>query len=148
MRHFQADTHLLAWLEAKGYAFDLLTDEELHREGVAALEGYRTVMTTSHPEYHTAQTLDALEGYRDGGGRFLYMGGNGFYWRVALHEEAPGVIEIRRGEGGIRAWAAEPGEYYNGFDGAYGGLWRRGGRPRRCGDHYRWPRTDQGRSDP
>ena len=128
LRHFQADTHLLAWLEAKGYAFDLLTDEELHREGVAALEGYRTVMTTSHPEYHTAETLDALEQYRDGGGRFLYMGGNGFYWRVALHEEAPGVIEIRRGEGGIRAWAAEPGEYFNAFDGAYGGLWRRSGR--------------------
>lgn len=128
LRHFQADTHLLAWLEAKGYAFDLLTDEELHREGVAALEGYRTVMTTSHPEYHTAQTLDALERYRDGGGRFLYMGGNGFYWRIALHEEAPGVIEIRRGEGGIRAWAAEPGEYFNAFDGAYGGLWRRSGR--------------------
>ena len=129
LRHFQADTHLLAWLEAKGYAFDLLTDEELHREGAAALAGYRTVMTTSHPEYHTAQTLDALTQYRDGGGRFLYMGGNGFYWRIALHEDAPGVIEIRRGEGGIRAWAAEPGEYFNAFDGAYGGLWRRNGRP-------------------
>ena len=40
-----------------------------------------------------------------------------------------GVIEIRRGEGGIRAWAAEPGEYYNQFDGEYGGMWRRNGRP-------------------
>ena len=38
-------------------------------------------------------------------------------------------MEIRRGEGGIRAWAAEPGEYYNAFDGNYGGLWRRSGRP-------------------
>ena len=32
-------------------------------------------------------------------------------------------------EGGIRAWAAEPGEYYNQFDGEYGGLWRRNGQP-------------------
>jgi N,N-dimethylformamidase len=129
LRHFQADTHLLDWLEAKGYGYDVLTDEELHHEGAEALAGYRTVMTTSHPEYHSKETLDALEAYRDGGGRFVYLGGNGFYWRVALHSEAPGVLEIRRGEGGIRAWAAEPGEYYNGFDGAYGGLWRRGGRP-------------------
>ncbi len=57
------------------------------------------------------------------------LGGNGFYWRVAVHAELPSVLEIRRDEGGIRAWAAEPGEYYNSFDGAYGGLWRRSARP-------------------
>ncbi|MDE0229370.1 MAG: hypothetical protein OXJ62_11030, partial [Spirochaetaceae bacterium] len=34
-----------------------------------------------------------------------------------------------RAEGGIRTWAAEPGEYFNSFDGHYGGLWRRNGRP-------------------
>jgi N,N-dimethylformamidase len=28
----------------------------------------------------------------------------------------------------VRAWAAEPGEYYQGFDGRYGGLWLRQGR--------------------
>ena len=86
-------------------------------------------MTTSHPEYHTAESLDALQSYRDSGGHLLYLGGNGFYWRIALHNEAVGLLEIRRGEAGIRAWAAEPGEYYNAFDGAYGGLWRRSGRP-------------------
>jgi N,N-dimethylformamidase beta subunit-like protein len=39
------------------------------------------------------------------------------------------VLEIRRAEGGIRAWASEPGEYYHALDGGYGGLWRRNGRP-------------------
>ncbi|MEL6219536.1 MAG: N,N-dimethylformamidase beta subunit family domain-containing protein, partial [Pseudomonadota bacterium] len=89
---------------------------------------YLTVLTCSHPEYHTGETLGALTAYRNGGGRFCYLGGNGFYWRVARHAEVPEVIEIRRGEGGIRAWASEPGEYFNAFDGAYGGLWRRQGR--------------------
>ena len=129
LRHFPADTHLTAWLEAKGYDYDVITDQELHDEGVAVLEPYRVVTTGTHPEYHTRETLDALEAYRDGGGRLCYLGGNGFYWKVALSPEKRGVIEIRRGEGGIRAWAAEPGEYYNQFDGEYGGLWRRNGRP-------------------
>jgi N,N-dimethylformamidase len=73
--------------------------------------------------------LDALERYRDTGGTLMYLGGNGFYWKIALSPEKDGLIEIRRAEGGIRAWAAEPGEYYNQFDGEYGGLWRRNGRP-------------------
>ncbi len=128
-RHFQADSHLWAWLHNKGYAYDIVTDQELHDDGVEAIRGYKAVMTGSHPEYHTSETLDALQDYRDGGGKLLYLGGNGFYWRVALHQSEPGAIEIRRAESGIRAWAAEPGEYYNAFDGAYGGLWRRNGRP-------------------
>lgn len=129
LRHFPADTHLTAWLEAKGYAYDLVTDRELHHEGHDLLKEYRVVMTGSHPEYHTRAMLDALQSYRDGGGRFCYLGGNGFYWKIALDKDNPGHIEIRRGEGGIRAWAAEPGEYYNQLDGEYGGLWRRNGRP-------------------
>ncbi len=129
LRHFQADSHILDWLEAKGYSYDILTDGELHEEGAAVLQGYPTVLTSTHPEYHTQESLDAFRDYRDGGGHLVYLGGNGFYWRVALHREQRGVIEIRRAEGGIRAWAAEPGEYYNAFDGNYGGLWRRNGRP-------------------
>ena len=129
LRHLPADTHLLDWLEEKGIAYDLVTDWELHHEGVDLIAPYKTVMTCSHPEYHTAETLDALTAYRDTGGKLMYMGGNGFYWRVALHPEKDGIIEVRRAEGGIRAWAAEPGEYYHAFDGEYGGLWRRNGRP-------------------
>jgi N,N-dimethylformamidase len=129
LRHFPADTHLIAWLEAKGYRYDVITDEELDREGYDLIKDYPVLMTGSHPEYHTGAMLDALTRYRDGGGRFMYLGGNGFYWKVARHISLPAAIEIRRGEGGIRAWAAEAGEYYNAFDGEYGGLWRRNGRP-------------------
>ena len=129
LRHFQADSHLISWLEAKGLSYDIVTDRELQNDGVDAIKSYRCVTTGSHPEYHTAATLDALKSFRDGGGKLVYLGGNGFYWRVALHCEDPSTIEIRRAESGIRAWAAETGEYYNAFDGTYGGLWRRNGRP-------------------
>jgi N,N-dimethylformamidase len=129
LRHFPADTHLTGWLEATGFAYDVATDEDLDELGVDLLRPYRTVLTGSHPEYHTEGTLDALQGYVDDGGRLVYLGGNGFYWRIARSMTTPGVIEVRRNEGGIRAWAAEPGEYYHALDGAYGGLWRRNDRP-------------------
>ncbi len=129
LRTYPADTHLLGWLEAKGVRFDVITDEDLDECGIELIERYRVLLTCTHPEYHTAATLDALRTYTQATGRLMYLGGNGFYWRIARHPELPGMIEIRRGEGGIRGWAAEPGEYYNAFDGEYGGLWRRNGRP-------------------
>jgi N,N-dimethylformamidase len=129
LRHYPADTHLLAWMEAKGIDFDVVTDEDLHEEGAPLLAPYKVVLTGSHPEYHTAETLDALTEYTRGAGRMMYLGGNGFYWRIACVPELPGMMEVRRAEGGIRAWAANPGEYYHQLDGQYGGLWRRNGRP-------------------
>jgi N,N-dimethylformamidase len=129
LRHFPADTHLLDWLRAREIDFDVVTDEDLDDEGLDLLKDYPTVLTGSHPEYHTPGMLDALQSYVDGGGKLVYLGGNGFYWRIARSPALPGVLEIRRGEGGIRAWSAEPGEYYHSLDGAYGGLWRRNGRP-------------------
>lgn len=129
MRHYPADLHLLAWLEAKGFAFDIITDEDLDDEGVALLAPYRAVLTGSHPEYHTIRTIDALAAYTAQGGKLAYLGGNGFYWRIARDPAMPYAIELRRAEGGIRTWAAEPGEYYHALDGQYGGLWRRNRRP-------------------
>ena len=128
LRHFQADSHLISWLHNQGYDYELITDEQLHEDGYKAIKKYKTVITGSHPEYHTKQTLDALRDFRDNGGSLNYLGGNGFYWRIAIHKENKNLLEIRRPEGGIRAWASEPGEAYNAFDGTYGGLWRRSGR--------------------
>jgi N,N-dimethylformamidase len=126
---FNADLHLTDWLERKGFAYDVITDEDLHEEGFDLLKGYRVVLTGSHPEYYSTRMLDAVTRYTQEGGRLMYLGANGFYWRIAWHESLPGVIEVRRAEDGIRTWAAEPGEYFHSFSGEYGGLWRRQGRP-------------------
>jgi len=71
LRHFQADSHLLAWLDAHDIPFDIITDRELHNEGVDCIKHYKAVMTTTHPEYHTPQSLDALTHYKDAGGHLL-----------------------------------------------------------------------------
>jgi N,N-dimethylformamidase len=127
-RHYIADSHLLDWLEHEGFAFDVVTDDDLERFGAALLEPYAAVLTGTHPEYHTAGTLDALAGYKRSGGNLAYMGGNGFYWRVGCSARVPGALEVRRTEGGVRAWAAESGEYFHALDGEYGGLWRSSAR--------------------
>lgn len=57
----------------------------------------------------------------------MYMGGNGFYWRIAFHPSRTGVIEVRRTEG-VRAWDAAPGAGHLSFSGERSGLWRYSGR--------------------
>ena len=126
---FNADTHLTAWLNAIEQTYDIITDEDLHLQGVASLADYDVVITGTHPEYYSTQMRQALEQHLADNGRLMYMGGNGFYWRVAFQPENPAVMEVRRAEDGTRAWIAEPGEYYQQFNGEYGGLWRRLGKP-------------------
>jgi N,N-dimethylformamidase len=126
---FNADTHITDWLNAKGFGVDIYTDEELHHAGYDLLAPYAVVLTGSHPEYTSTEMWDAVAEYTRRGGRLMYLGGDGFYWRIAYHRDFPGIVELRRAETGVRAWAANPGEYYQNFDGRYGGLWLRQGRP-------------------
>jgi N,N-dimethylformamidase len=124
-----ADTYLIDWLDRRGIPCELITDHDLHAEGAALLRRYAAVLTGQHPEYHTEETRGAIADYIAGGGRFLYLGGNGFYWKIAPFRGETWAMEVRRAEGGIRTWAAEPGEGCHAFDGSPGGLWRRLGKP-------------------
>ncbi len=125
---FNADLHLTDWLEQMGFEFDVHTDEDLDREGVALLSRYQVVVTGSHPEYSSERMLNAYEAYQADGGRWMYLGANGFYWCSQYHPDNGNIIEVRKGEAGTRAWTANPGEYNNAFDGKYGGMWRARGR--------------------
>jgi N,N-dimethylformamidase len=127
--NFASDLFITDWLEHVGCGYDVITDDDMHKEGVGLMKRYQAVITGTHPEYYTTEMLDALEGFLKGGGRLMYMGGNGFYWRIAFHPQKTGIVEVRRAEDGTRSWAAPPGEYYMNFTGEYGGLWNRQGRP-------------------
>ena len=122
---FNPDTHILGWLEHAGIEYDVITDEDLHREGAPLLQRYRAVATGTHPEYYTTPMWDGLRTFIARGGRLAYLGGNGFIWRCAFSDEFPGALELRRAEDGIRYRDEEPGEYDLEFTGEYGGLWRR-----------------------
>jgi N,N-dimethylformamidase len=126
--NFINDSYVCAWLESLNQAYDVITDEDIEAEGVALLNQYTAVITGSHPEYISVSMWDALDQYQQAGGRHMYLGGNGFYWRIAYHPELPGVIENRRGHAGVRTWEGEPGEDHLSFTGESGGLWRTQGR--------------------
>ena len=87
---------LLWWLETAGYDFEILTDHDLHAEGVAALQPYRSVINCTHPEYYSEAMLDATEDYLSSGGRLIYAGGNGYYWVTSLRDSEPHCIEVRK----------------------------------------------------
>lgn len=126
--NFNADLHIIDWLHGTGQPYDVITDDVLHAEGFELLKNYRCVMTGTHPEYHSSAMLDAFDTFQRKSGRILYTGGNGFYWRIATHDEWPGAIEVRRGEAGTRCYELPPGERFHAWGGEFGGLWRSQGR--------------------
>lgn len=125
---FPADLSIVAWLDHCGYDVDFITDIDVHREGLACLAPYNCVMTGTHPEYVSEKMLDAQEDYVAQGGRLIYMGGNGYYWVVNFDPEEEAVMEVRKLDSGMRAWAARPGEHYLQTTGEKSGLWRNRGR--------------------
>jgi len=126
---FCADLLFIDWLEKQGIDYDVITDDLTDQEGTELLQQYQVVMTGNHPEYPTTRIMDSIKTYLETGGRFMYMGGNGFYWRSAVSQHYPGAIELRRGRTGTRAWTSQVGEEYHQFTGEKGGQWREFGRP-------------------
>jgi N,N-dimethylformamidase len=119
---FMADTHLLDWLEVKGFSYDIITDQDLHNEGAALLAPYKVILTGTHPEYTSGAEHDAIRTFVNKGGRFMYMGGNGFYW-VTIPDPTGRYVEVRRRDG-TEAWQGAPGESHHSITGEPGGLWR------------------------
>lgn len=123
-----SDNYIDLWLRHIGVGHDVITDHDVHEDGLAALAPYRVVIAGQHPEYHSMRMMRAFEDHLGQGGRLMYLGGNGFYWRAEPSPDHPDTLEIRRAEGGIRVWETMPGESYHSFGGGYGGLWRRIGK--------------------
>lgn len=125
---FPADLSIIAWLDHLGCEYDVLTDFDLHAEGLDALKPYNVVINGTHAEYYSERMLDATEDYLAQGGRVMYLSGNGYYWVVGFRDDEPQVMEVRKLEAGSRAWQARPGEHYLATTGERSGLWRHRGR--------------------
>lgn len=90
-REFASDLFMVGLLEELlGDGYDVLTDHDLHLQGVHALASYDLVISGSHPEYPSMESLNAYEGFSRLGKYLMYMGGNGFY---------VSMISSRQGDG-------------------------------------------------
>ncbi|WP_313760275.1 N,N-dimethylformamidase beta subunit family domain-containing protein [Rhizobium sp.] len=118
------DLQLLKFYARHGIAVDVLTDRDLHDEGLESLSPYGLVLTGSHPEYWSSAMMNGLDRYLGSGGSLGYLGGNGFYWVVAFDGDK---MELRRGKNDI--WSGRPGEMHLSMTGEPGGNWEdRGNR--------------------
>ena len=103
------DLILLGLLDRRGIAADLLTDHDLHAEGVDALAGYRTVITGAHPEYATARAARGARGARRAAAaRSPTSAATGSTAASRSTRDRPHVLELRRTETQGLAWQALP----------------------------------------
>ena len=92
---YASDLYLIAWLERLGLDYDVFTDEDLHFAGPDLLAPYPVVISSSHPEYLSVVMHDSIRSWVEAGGRFLYLGGNGWTSDVTWHPERPWLMENR-----------------------------------------------------
>ncbi|MEO7122088.1 MAG: N,N-dimethylformamidase beta subunit family domain-containing protein, partial [Lacisediminihabitans sp.] len=124
-----ADLCITHWLETEELDFDAITDQDLDREGSALLEGYKVVISSAHPEYVSRNEIEAIADYTAHGGRFMYLGGNGFFATVSFDPEQPHLMELRRSDGGTRPHQSPYGDQRHATSGERAGLWRNKGLP-------------------
>ena len=122
MYKFCQDLLIVAWLERTGVAYDVVSDDDLDREGLEALAPYRVLVTSSHPEYTSTPMMDAVEGFVRGGGRLVNLGGNTYWHRIAYHPTRSGMTEVRRPDL-PRLWRADASQGHDTLTGEAAGTW-------------------------
>ncbi|UTW64587.1 hypothetical protein KFE98_10740 [bacterium SCSIO 12741] len=108
-----AEGFLLRWLEDKGYDYDLFSDEDLHDDD-QLLYAYKAFIIHTHPEYWTKEMYNHLYRYLQRGGNFMYLGGNGVYWKVVI-DKHQNVLEVRK-EGETHKYEATQGGQWRNLD--------------------------------
>jgi hypothetical protein len=87
-----AEWRLLGWLEREGFAYDMYAETQLHF-GDLRLEDYKVLVLGPHPEYWSRQMYDRLKSWVfDGGGKLVYLGGNGLNCEVELIDRSTMIV--------------------------------------------------------
>jgi len=124
----RAERFLHVWLEREGYAFDLATDDALHRDP-GLLRGYRAVVLNGHSEYWSLPMLSGLDRYLRGDGNLAVFSGNSLFWRVSFNGEGS-ILECRKVDApGEQMTPHERGEAWHSHDRLRGGMLRECGHP-------------------
>jgi len=81
----QFERHFVVWAEAEGYAFDMITQHDLHFRP-EILEGYTCLVIVGHDEYWTREMRETIDRFVEDGGGCARFAGN-FYWQIRFEDE-------------------------------------------------------------
>lgn len=124
----RADRFTQVWLEEQGYAFDVASDLDLHRDP-GMLRGYKTLMVVGHNEYWSLPMYRGTDEYLRRGGSLVVLSGNAVFWRVSFNDDGT-VMECRKADAaGNRVPKDRRGEAWHSQDGLRGGMLRDCGFP-------------------
>ena len=144
-----ANLYLVDWLERKSFKWDAISDQDLDRDGIEMLRQYKCLLISGHPEYWTEHMMRTAEQYIEGGGRIMYLAGNGLYWVTSIDPYRPHLMEVRKSAEGDAepGTIALPGEVQHSTTLEQGGLWSRRGVPPRSILGVEYSATSFGHSD-
>lgn len=97
----QFERHFVAWAEREGYAFDVISQHDLHYRP-ELLAGYPCLAFVGHDEYWTAGMRDHVEAFAKAGGGVARFGGN-FYWQIRFEDDGATQVAYK-----ARAFAEDP----------------------------------------
>jgi hypothetical protein len=111
------EVQFLHWLASRGHTVDMYADEDI--EGFGTAESlrlaYDLVVFPGHTEYVTGRLYDVIEGYRDLGGRLIFLSANNFFRQVVRKGSKARLVGEWRDRG--RPEAALLGAQYLANDG-------------------------------
>ena len=83
-RYRSYDVQFLHWLASRGQEVDMYADEDIDRfaSREALRAAYDLIVFPGHTEYVTKRLFDLVQGYRDLGGRLMFLSANNFFRRV------------------------------------------------------------------
>jgi hypothetical protein len=83
-RYRSYEVQFLHWLASRGHAVDTYADEDIDRfaSPEALRAGYDLIVFPGHTEYVTQRLYDLVQGYRDLGGRLMFLSANNFFRQV------------------------------------------------------------------
>ena len=76
------DSHFVKWAEGEGYAFDYLTQHDIHADA-SLLDNYQVLVIVGHDEYWTWQMRDAVDAFTSKGGNVARFAGN-LIWQTRM----------------------------------------------------------------
>ena len=95
------EVQFLHWLASRGHAVDTYADEdiELFPTAEALRAAYDLIVFPGHTEYVTQRLYDLIRGYRDLGGRLIFLSANNFFRHVKRTGDVARLIGEWRDEG-------------------------------------------------